>query len=42
MADAGIGGGFADGSFKPGGNTSRQAMAAFLHRFDAQSPFFFG
>lgn len=26
--------GYSDGSFRPGARTSRQAMAAFLHRFD--------
>lgn len=33
MADEGIAGGYADGTFKPGAAVSRQAMAAFLERF---------
>jgi len=34
MVDAGVTTGFQDGTFKPGGNVTRQAMAAFLHRLD--------
>jgi Tol biopolymer transport system component len=33
MADQEITGGYADGTFKPAAPVSRQAMAAFLHRF---------
>jgi predicted acyl esterase len=33
LAGTGITGGFEDGSFRPGAPLSRQAMAAFLHRF---------
>lgn len=36
MAWAGISTGNADGTFRPGAAVSRQAMAAFLHRFAAQ------
>jgi hypothetical protein len=32
MADEGIAGGYADGTFRPGARVSRQAMAAFLWR----------
>jgi len=32
MADVGVGGGFADGTFKPAASVTRQAMAAFLYR----------
>ena len=34
MADAGITGGFGDGTFRPTDAVSRQAMAAFMRRFD--------
>ncbi len=34
MVDAGITGGYADGKFKPASAVSRQAMAAFLQRYD--------
>ena len=33
MADSGISTGYADGTFRPGANVSRQAMAAFMYRF---------
>jgi uncharacterized protein (DUF1800 family) len=38
MAWAGISTGNADGTYQPGAAVSRQAMAAFLHRFAVQSP----
>ena len=34
LADAGITEGYADGTFRPTAEVSRQAMAAFLHRLD--------
>jgi hypothetical protein len=34
LAEVGITGGFNDGTFKPSQAVSRQAMAAFLHRYD--------
>lgn len=34
LADAEITTGFSDGSYQPGGAVTRQAMAAFLYRFD--------
>jgi hypothetical protein len=34
MADAGISEGYADGTFRPASDVSRQAMSAFLRRFD--------
>jgi hypothetical protein len=34
LADTGITGGFADGTFRPGAAVTRQAMAAFLRRYD--------
>ncbi|MCC5953242.1 MAG: S-layer homology domain-containing protein [Acidimicrobiia bacterium] len=37
MADAGITGGFADGTFRPTDNVSRQAMAAFMRRLAGQA-----
>lgn len=33
MSDQGISTGYVDGSFRPGASVTRQAMAAFLHRF---------
>jgi hypothetical protein len=33
LADAGISTGYDGGTFRPGGDVSRQAMAAFVHRF---------
>ncbi|OWY63059.1 hypothetical protein B7486_55125 [cyanobacterium TDX16] len=38
MAWAGISTGNDDGTYRPGAAVSRQAMAAFLHRFAVQSP----
>src|SRR5690606_31456085 len=35
----GITDGYADGTFRPGAGVSRQAMAAFLYRFDGVSGF---
>jgi hypothetical protein len=37
MAAEGITGGFDDGDFRPGATVTRQAMAAFLHRYDGIS-----
>ena len=37
LADTGITGGYADGGFHPAAAVSRQAMAAFLHRFQLLS-----
>lgn len=34
LAQTGITAGYADHTFRPGGQVSRQAMAAFLHRFE--------
>ena len=34
LADTGVTGGFVDGGYHPADAVSRQAMAAFLHRFD--------
>jgi hypothetical protein len=34
MADVGLGEGFPDGSYRPGDVLTRQAFAAFLHRYD--------
>jgi hypothetical protein len=36
LANTGIAGGYADGTFRPGADISRQAVAAFLHRHDAE------
>jgi hypothetical protein len=36
LADTEVTGGFSDGTFRPVTAVSRQAMAAFLHRFDAR------
>ena len=33
LADSGIAGGFPDGTFRPGGPVTRQAFAAFVHRY---------
>jgi hypothetical protein len=35
IEDVGIADGYSDGTFKPGATVTRQAMAAFLQRFDA-------
>ncbi|MCC5952647.1 MAG: S-layer homology domain-containing protein [Acidimicrobiia bacterium] len=34
LADSGIGQGYADGTFRPTANITRQALAAFLYRYD--------
>lgn len=34
LAEVEVTGGYGDGGFRPGARTTRQAMAAFLHRFD--------
>ncbi len=34
LANSGVTGGYADGTFRPTSNITRQGMAAFLHRFD--------
>jgi hypothetical protein len=39
LADSGIAGGFADGTFRPSNAVSRQAMAAFLYRRALEPPF---
>jgi hypothetical protein len=39
LAGEGIAGGFADGTFRPGQAVSRQAMAAFLYRFEGEPAF---
>ncbi len=39
LASTGITGGFPDGTFRPGGEVSRQAMAAFLYRFAGEPAF---
>lgn len=36
LASTGITGGFGDGTFRPGADISRQAVAAFLHRHDQE------
>jgi hypothetical protein len=38
MVDGDLTGGYPDGQFKPTNPISRQAAAAFLHRFDALPP----
>lgn len=38
LNDTGITGGYADGGYHPGSAISRQAMAAFLHRYDGWAP----
>jgi subtilisin family serine protease len=40
LFSSGITGGFSDGTFRPGVNVSRQAMAAFLYRLAGEPPFF--
>ncbi len=35
LAESGVTSGYGDGTFRPAAAVSRQAMAAFLHRFDA-------
>lgn len=39
LAGEGITTGFADGTFRPGAATSRQATAAYLYRFSGEPPF---
>jgi len=39
MVDSGITGGFPDGSFKGTAPNTRQAMAAFIHRFNILTGF---
>lgn len=38
LAQSGVTSGYADGTFRPGGQVSRQAMAAFLYRFAGEVP----
>lgn len=39
MAGSGVTSGYPDGTFKPGANVSRAAMAAFLYRFEDEPSF---
>ena len=39
LASTGVGGGFPDGTFRPGGDVTRQAMAAFLFRLAGEPAF---